>query len=232
MFHRQVLLAWTLIYKHNFTPHKYLIWNNKHILYKNKSLFFSNWVEKRIILVNQLFNSNGQLMSYSEFLDAYKFPVTPKEYAILFDAIPSGIIMLFKGVQSIVSPDSLPNPVDTIVGKICLTNYKNSNKNICGLFQLLSVPHVVSYWNAFVTDINWKKVWTIPNKFFLTNKVKEVSFKILHKYYPTNHYMTKFKRDIDVNCSFCGSHPETVQHLFWTCLHSTSFWKDFCKFII
>lgn len=28
-FHQQVLLAWALIYKHNFTPHKFFIWNNK-----------------------------------------------------------------------------------------------------------------------------------------------------------------------------------------------------------
>lgn len=40
LFHKQVLLAWSLIYKHNFSPHKYIIWNNRDILYKNKSLFF------------------------------------------------------------------------------------------------------------------------------------------------------------------------------------------------
>ena len=44
--------------------------------------------------------------------------------------------------------------------------------------------------------------------------------------------MTTFKKDIDVNCSFCGSHSETVQHLFWICSFSTTFWKDFSSFII
>lgn len=38
-------------------------------------------------------------MPYSEFLDKYKFPVTPKKYARIFDAIPSGIIMLFKSIE-------------------------------------------------------------------------------------------------------------------------------------
>lgn len=27
------------------------------------------------------------------------------------------------------------------------------------------------------------------------NKVKEVSFKIIYKYYPANHYMQKYKKD-------------------------------------
>lgn len=94
-----------------------------------------------------------------------------------------------------------------------------------------TIPHVVSYWNSFVSDINWKRAWTIPNKYLVTNKVKEVSFKMLHKFYPANHYVTKFKRDINVNCGFCGSQPETVQHLFWICSYTRTFWKDFSRFI-
>ena len=39
-FHKQMLLAWSLIFKHNFSPHKCYIWNNENILYKNKSLSF------------------------------------------------------------------------------------------------------------------------------------------------------------------------------------------------
>lgn len=27
-FHKQTLLAWSLIYKHNFSPNRYFIWNN------------------------------------------------------------------------------------------------------------------------------------------------------------------------------------------------------------
>ena len=43
--------------------------------------------------------------------------------------------------------------------------------------------------------------------------------------------MSKFKSDIDVNCSFCQNHPETCAHLFWSCDFSYRFWKDFHKFI-
>ncbi len=38
-FHKQALLSWMIIYKHNFSPHKCLIWNNKYITQQNKSLF-------------------------------------------------------------------------------------------------------------------------------------------------------------------------------------------------
>lgn len=47
-FHRQVFLTWALKYKHNFSPHKYLIWNNRYIKYKNRSIYFEGW-EARVL---------------------------------------------------------------------------------------------------------------------------------------------------------------------------------------
>ncbi len=129
---------------------------------------------------------------------------------------------------------SLPNPVDSPVRKICFSQHsQNNNRNIRALFQreIVSILAVMSYLNRFVNDINWKKVWMIPHKYLILNKVKEVSFRISHKFYPANHYMVKFKRDINTNCSFFD-HPETVLHLFWGCSHTKKSWQDFGRFII
>ncbi len=43
-------------------------------------------------IVRQFFISNGNLFSYSEYLDKFGFPVTPKEYAVVFDTIPQQVI--------------------------------------------------------------------------------------------------------------------------------------------
>ncbi len=82
-FHQQALLAWTLIYKHNFWPQRCFIWNNKNILFKNKSLYYANWFSNGLVLVQQLFNNQGLLLSYSEFLSKYQIAVTPKELAVV-----------------------------------------------------------------------------------------------------------------------------------------------------
>ena len=50
-FHKQALLSWMLVYKHNFSPQKCLIWNNQNIRYKNKSLFFKKWFGQNILFV-------------------------------------------------------------------------------------------------------------------------------------------------------------------------------------
>ncbi len=62
-FHKQALLAWQLVYKHNFTAHRYFLWNNT-----NKSIFNQSWYDNGIFTVSQLLNEHGLLLSYSEFL--------------------------------------------------------------------------------------------------------------------------------------------------------------------
>ena len=71
------------------------------------------------------------LLSYKEFLSLYKVPVTPKDFAIVLDAIPSGVALLFRNVSRL-DPQSLPsiNPVDSSVGKICFSFGPFNNRAI------------------------------------------------------------------------------------------------------
>jgi len=54
---------------------------------------------------------------------------------------------------------------------------------------------------------------------------------LIHRIYPVKQYFIKFKSDIDVNCAFCDSCPETVVHLFWHCPFVRPFWQNVCDFI-
>lgn len=67
------------------------------------------------------------------------------------------------------------------------------NRFIRELFQtdISTLPYVISYWNRFVDDIVWKKAWLLPNRYLVTNKVKEISFKLIHKFYLTKTYIKK-----------------------------------------
>ncbi len=37
----------------------------------------------------------------------------------------------------------------------------------------------------------------------LTNKIKEVTFKILHRCYPCNSVLNKYMQNIEKKCTFC-----------------------------
>ncbi len=51
-----------------------------------------HWLDNGILLVDQLFNINGFLFTYGEFLEHYKIHVTPGDYANVFGAISPEVI--------------------------------------------------------------------------------------------------------------------------------------------
>lgn len=64
--------------------------------------------------------------------------------------------------------------------KICFStsnNKNNNNKAIRLIFQkeIVSKPCVSFYWSNYIGNINWRKVWTLPNKYLIKNKNKEIS---------------------------------------------------------
>jgi len=94
-------------------------------------------------------------MSYSELLDTYGITILPKENALVFDAIPSGVTMLLK------------NPVASETSSVSLDPVKT---NIFRKYKVF-VPYVVSYWNNLVPNLNWRKIWCLPSKYIIVNKL-------------------------------------------------------------
>ena len=143
----------------NYSRRRYYIWNNRDILYKNTSLFLEYWFRNNILLVSQLVNAEGLLLSYKGFLSLYKVPVTPKDFAILLDAIPSGVALLFRNMSR-PDPQNLPsiNPVDSSVGKISFSYVTFHNRAMLIVFQqdVGSIPYVMPYWKGFIDNIGWK----------------------------------------------------------------------------
>lgn len=158
--HKQMLLAWHIIYKHNFSPHSYYIWNNCNILYKTKSLFFPDWANNNINLVSQLIRPDGYLFSYSEFLNRYNLPVTPRDFAVVMDAIPDGVLTLLKASARSPLSVSILHPYNTMIGNICfLSGSSGSNKNIRKLFQseLVTISYIVPFGIANLMIFHGKK---------------------------------------------------------------------------
>lgn len=54
---------------------------------------------------------------------------------------------------------------------------------------------------------------------------------MIHRFYPCKLFLRRYKKDIDVDCSFCKQCEEDLYHLFWSCPFSSAFWQDICTFI-
>lgn len=101
------------------------------------------------------------------------------------NAVPSGLKMLCKNTRPQSSLQYL-NPVDTAIGRVCFSSssVKHNNLQVRALFQrdVVSRPPNITFWNSHVDGLIWHRIWKLPHKYLLTNKVKEISFKLIYKW--------------------------------------------------
>ena len=222
-FHKQVLLSWINVYKHNFSLHRCYIWNNKFVKYRNKSFFLTKWVDQKVLLIRQLLNDHGNLYTYSELIQKYNLDVTEPEYIRVRNATPAGIIALLQS-----SANSEPRDVDSypLLDGIEIINKRCNNRHVREISQTKAQFIAKHRWNAIFTDINWNKVFVQSKNYCLTNKIREVSFKIVHRIYPCKILLKKMKRETDELCTFCKISEESLCHLFFDCNFSRSLWHE------
>lgn len=60
-FHKQVQDTSKIVFKHTFSLHTAILWNDQHVVYNNKTLFLRDGYVRGIIVVADLLNSNTTL---------------------------------------------------------------------------------------------------------------------------------------------------------------------------
>lgn len=134
------------------------------------------------------------MFTYAEFLH-FK--------TLVFDSISSGLFSLLGHVTGNRAQLVPPQVSGTETSKACfLTAIKKKDRTtwVPFLQDWTCPPSSPSYWSSLVGNMCWDKVWLLP-PIFLTNKVKEVSFKMLHRFYPANH-LQSVKGDINYKLHF------------------------------
>ena len=67
-------------------------------------------------------------------------------------------------------------------------------------------------------------IFTLANKISYDNRIKEMQYKILHQYIPTNKLLCKMKKIDSVKCTFCSLYCEDIYHLFYAYLVVKEIW--------
>ena len=75
-----------------------------------------------------------------------------------------------------------------------------------------------------LTDEDWECIFMLPRSLPVDNKLKELQYKILMRYVPTNYLLNKMKIVNSQTCTFCNLYPETIDHVFYHCTEVKDLW--------
>ena len=97
---------------------------------------------------------------------------------------------------------------------------KMSSKEIYGNMVRCRKEHSKAnekYTTMFdITDEEWKIYYTMYGRLQIINKAKEMQYKILHDYVPTNKLLYKMTYIASPRCNFCNLYNQDTCHLFFT----------------
>lgn len=194
------------------------LWYNEKVKINGKCIFYRHWFEKGIYYISDLYQPNGQIMSYEEFCTQYSIAVPFTTFYGLSNCI-------WKLNLPFDSDDLMYNsPFYPIFLKIICKSKKGS-KDMYNEF-------IVKKWNKPKSEKKWELIfnlhvdqnwWKKCNQivFHLTKDIqlRWFQYRILHRILATNSHLFKMKITNTELCSFCNTNVETLTHLFWECIY-------------
>ena len=80
-------------------------------------------------------------------------------------------------------------------------------------------------------QIDWSKIYSLPFIVTIETKIREFQYKILNNIVFTNEKMFRLKMIDSPLCTFCKRETEFIEHLFFYCNVTRTFWKAFCSWL-
>ena len=91
------------------------------------------------------------------------------------------------------------------------------------------------YNNKFdeIADAEWDNIFILPHILPVESTMKEMQYKILLRYVPTNKLLYKLNRKTWPHCQMCLSSIQNIEHLFFECsivrIFWSRLWESWCK---
>lgn len=225
-FHKQILLYWKMLYVHNFSPHLSVIWNNRYILHRNKSLFYEDWYENNIWSILHLMDDEGNLLNYEQFCTKHNFNPSFLDFIRLRNALPKEFIFLSKNfLAHQKAQPRLPIPMIhgiSIVDKKCCNSFIRKCLTDELFPGLQNKNDILFKFNKSTVS----KLRTMYLSFPIAPKIKETHFKIMNDIYPSKELLRLRFNVQDNSCTFCNTDIETTDHLFFSCCMVQMFWTQ------
>ena len=232
-FYKEVILSWHLCGGGQKAPQdandirKEMIWGNKFIQCKGKTLYYKHWKESNFKYIDDLFNASGKFKTGDEvFLNLSRTHNWLTEYKTIQKAIPKTWKEKLKQCNMKIKVKKDVKPFINTNNKILYdTNIPNKSRDFYKLLikQLCKKSHMEKYWtNLFPDRPAWKTLYEKRIKNIGNKQLADFHFKLIHKILPCQENLYRWKMTDTNKCRFDCPDIENYNHLFISCpkLHS------------
>jgi hypothetical protein len=113
--------------------------------------------------------------------------------------------------------------VKSIKKLLSLNRYKDLNEE--------DLKYKVKYHtiHGVLSDNDWKKIFVLPRTLLVSNKIRDIQYKILLRIIPCRHLLYKMKMVNSPICTFCFLEQQTIEHMFFHCMVVKNLWLSICR---
>ena len=196
-------------------PKNEIMWNNRKILVRKKSVFYQIWYDAGVIKISDILNQNQDFLKWHEVAIKFNLNVPFTTYYGLVNAIPQK----WKA--------NLRNPIPNVLHDTNVNSLKTSSI----YFSLLNTVFVPPTAETKIlrrgfTESTIQNVYLMPFK--VTNEVKIMfQYKVTHNVLPTRATLYRDRISESPVCNLCNTEEQTLHHLLINCTLTVDFWVLF-----
>ena len=208
-----------------------VIWNSDLLTNENLRNKQNYFIEKGLIFFKDLYNyQDGVFYDRDDIWTMFKIKMNFLEFlSILNPLSKSHKEVIIKGQTT--SNDRTKNLLSGIYKqeKVCSHIYKQILNTYTEKAQC---KHKwVETLNKEITELDWKRIFTLINSITQDVQLRMFQFKIVHRILPTNSSLFMYNIRENPYCDDCPNTIETSVHLFKTCPKVSNLWNDLASYL-
>ena len=201
---------------------KQIIWGNKIIQSKGKTLFYKNWHKSSINFIDDLLDETGNLKSGSDIFEQLE-GYNRANWLFEYNTILKSILRSWKNILKNVNVNTkIKKDLKPIIytGNKYIFEPPSKIKDYYGILvnKLTEKSYIEKYWdNVIPNKPAWHQIWTTRIQAQSDKKLSEFHYKLIHKIIPSQEKLYKWKLSNSNMCRFGCQTTETYNHMFLTC---------------
>ena len=238
-FYKDCLHAWSALNESPINTYRdvvhQVIWNNKYIIVQKLSTFEKLFYSKGIITVGDLLSDAGVFLKDANMLKANLSPLERFKLMGIVDAIPREWRQIIRQSAQHLPPLHIGDTIYLKLENSQVALLKVSSKLLYTAFKSRKqAPPTAQkkFLKKFPQlQIDWSKIYSLLFIVTIETKIREFQYKILNNIVFTNEKMFRLKMIDSPLCTFCKREIESIEHLFFYCNVTKTFWEAFCSWL-